>query len=47
MSIYDFDNDFAHYEADENTQKKLGQVWTPYNIIEQMIDKVGTVSKLF
>ena len=47
MSIYDFDNDFAHYEADENTQKKLGKVWTPYNIIEQMIDKVGTVSKLF
>jgi len=44
MSIYDFDNDFAHYEADENTQKKLGQVWTPYNIIEQMMDKVGLVS---
>lgn len=44
MSIYDFDNDFAHYEADENTQKKLGQVWTPYNIIVQMMDKVGTVS---
>lgn len=43
MTIYDFDNDFAHYEADETTQKNLGQVWTPFNIIEQMMDKAGTV----
>lgn len=21
MTIYDYDNDFAHYECDENTQK--------------------------
>lgn len=44
MTIYDFDNDFAHYEVDENTQKELGQVWTPYSIIEQMMDKAGIVS---
>lgn len=43
MSIYDYDNDFAHYETDRDTKKKLGQVWTPYHIIEQMMDKAGTV----
>lgn len=43
MTIYDYDNDFAHYETDRNTQKKLGQVWTPYSVIEQMMDKAGTV----
>ena len=41
MNIYDFDNDFAHYEADEQTQKNLGQVWTPYSIIEKMMDKIA------
>ena len=44
MTIYDFDNDFAHYEANEETRKNLGQIWTPYNIIEQMMDKAGLVS---
>ena len=44
MTIYDYDNDFAHYEADEQTKKKLGQVFTPYSIIEQMMDKAGLVS---
>jgi len=44
MTIYDYDNDFAHYETDEQTKDKLGQVWTPYNIIEQMMDKAGLVS---
>ena len=39
-SIYDYDNDFAHYELDEKERKKLGQVWTPYSIIVKMLDKV-------
>ena len=39
-SIYDYDNDFAHYELNEKERKKLGQVWTPYSIIEKMMDKV-------
>lgn len=44
MPITDYDNDFAHYECDEEDRKKLGQVWTPYYIISQMMDKVGFVS---
>lgn len=44
MNINDFDTDFATYVSDEETQKKLGQVFTPYNIIEQMMDKSGLVS---
>ena len=43
MTIYDYDNDFAHYETDEATQKSLGQIWTPFHIIEQMMDKAGSV----
>ena len=43
MTVYDYDNDFATYVSDEETQKKLGQVFTPYSIIEQMMDKAGTV----
>lgn len=43
MTIYDYDNDFAHYELDKDARKKLGQIWTPYKIIEQMMDKAGTV----
>ena len=43
MSIYDYDNDFAHYELDKDARKKLGQCWTPYSIIEQMMDKAGSV----
>lgn len=39
-SIYDYDNDFAHYELNEKERKKLGQVWTPYSIIKKMMDKV-------
>ena len=39
-TIYDYDNDFAHYELNEKERKKLGQVWTPYSIIEKMMDKV-------
>jgi len=44
MTIYDFDNDFAHYETDKQIQKELGQVWTPYNIIEKMMNMAGLVS---
>lgn len=40
-TIYDYDDDFAHYELDEKERKKLGQVWTPYSIIEKMMDKVA------
>ena len=40
MTIYDYDNDFAHYECDETARKKMGQVWTPYSIIEKMMDKL-------
>lgn len=39
-TIYDYDDDFAHYELDASARKKLGQVWTPYNIICKMMDKV-------
>ena len=38
-SIYDYDNDFAHYELNEKERKKLGQVWTPYSIIGKMKQK--------
>ena len=44
MSIEQFDNDFAHYECNDEERKKLGQVWTPYSVIEKMMDKVGLVS---
>jgi type I restriction-modification system DNA methylase subunit len=40
MTIYDYDNDFAHYECDKDARKKMGQVWTPYSIIEKMMDKL-------
>lgn len=43
MTVYDYDNDFAHYETDQETQKSLGQIWTPFNIIEKMMDKAGSV----
>jgi type I restriction-modification system DNA methylase subunit len=43
MSIYDYDNDFAHYELDEKTKKEFGQFWTPYPLIEKMMDKAGTI----
>ena len=43
MTIYDYDNDFAHYECDEKERKKLGQVWTPYRTIVYMMDKAGTI----
>lgn len=39
-TIYDYDNDFAHYELDTTARKKLGQVWTPYSIIVKMLDNV-------
>lgn len=38
-TIYDYDDDFAHYELDESARKKLGQVWTPYSVICTMMDK--------
>ena len=44
MSIYDYDNDFAHYEANEATKRKLGQCWTPYSIIEQLLDMHGLIT---
>lgn len=40
MSIEQFDNDFATYVADKETRKKLGQVFTPYSVIEKMMDKI-------
>ena len=40
-SIYNYDNDFAHYELNEKERKKLGQIWTPYSIIERMLNKVN------
>lgn len=33
MSIYDYDNDFEHYECSTDRQQELGQVWTPYSTI--------------
>ena len=44
MSISDYDNNFAHYEANEATQAKLSQVWTPYKIIEQLLDMHGLIT---
>ena len=46
MSIYDYDNDFAHYECDETVRKKLGQVWTPYSVIVQLMDKLDKTTWL-
>jgi len=43
MTIYDYDNDFSTYVSDKDTQNKFGQVFTPFHIIEQMMDKAGTV----
>lgn len=40
MTIYDYDNDFAHYECDDAARKKMGQFWTPYSVIEQLMDKL-------
>lgn len=40
MSIEQFDNDFATYVADKETRKKLGQVFTPYPVIEKMMNKI-------
>ena len=37
-SILDFDDDFEHYECNSKTRKELGQVWTPYSIIEKMMN---------
>jgi hypothetical protein len=45
MSIYDYDNDFNHYEhADKKERQKLGQVWTPYDTIAKMMDKASKES---
>ena len=41
-SIYDYDNDFAHYELNEKERKKLGQIWTPYRTIVHMMDKADS-----
>lgn len=40
MSIEQYDTDFAHYECNKEERKKLGQVWTPYSIIERMMNKL-------
>lgn len=40
MNINDFDTDFATYVSDKATRKKLGQVFTPYSVIEKMMDKI-------
>lgn len=40
MTIYDYDNDFAHYERNDKDRKKLGQVWTPYSVVERLMDKI-------
>jgi hypothetical protein len=39
MSIYDYDNDFATYDLDKDARKKLGQVWTPYELVCRLMDK--------
>lgn len=39
-TIEQYDNDFAHYECNVEERKKLGQVWTPYSVIEKMMDKI-------
>ena len=39
MTIYDYDNDFATYDLDKDARKKLGQVWTPYDLVCQLMDK--------
>ena len=44
MTINDFDNDFATYVSNKETQKKLGQVFTPHSIIEKMMDKLDETS---
>ena len=33
-------NDYNEYATDKETQKKLGQVWTPKEIIIKMMDKI-------
>ena len=33
-------NDYNEYATDKETQKKLGQVWTPKEIIVKMMDKI-------
>jgi len=38
--IEHYDNDFATYVSNKETQKKLGQVFTPYSIIERMMNKL-------
>ena len=40
MSIYDYDNDFATYDLDVKARKTLGQVWTPYELVCRMMDKI-------
>lgn len=40
MSIYDYDNDFATYDNDPKLRKTLGQVWTPYELLCKMMDKL-------
>lgn len=40
MNINDFDTDFATYVSDKATRKKLGQVFTPYSVIEKMMNKI-------
>ena len=40
MTIYDYDNDFQHYECDAGRQAELGQVWTPYSVLCDMMDKI-------
>lgn len=39
-TIEQYDNDFSTYVADANTRKKLGMVFTPYSVIEKMMDKI-------
>lgn len=41
MSIYDYDSDFATYDNNKELRKKLGQVWTPYCIVERMMNKMS------
>ena len=42
-TIYDYDNDFAHYELNEKERKKLGQIWTPYIYILDNKEHPGDV----
>ena len=46
MTIYDYDNDFAHYECDEKERSKLGQVWTKFSTLSEYYHSTILVIKI-